>query len=177
MVQASARALGPMSRAEWSVLVVFLLTALAWIFRVPLDLGVIRIPGLTDILPEITDTSIAIGAAVLLFLLPQGDGTRLFAWQDIQRGIPWGILLLFGGGFAVFEHNKRLDNLTAYDIRCSDNCCFLHCRVLNECTFHLKRPDPVAGTLDDIIVPADEPEVAILIAVCLISGVVESILE
>ena len=107
MVQANARELGPMSRMEWSVLIVFLLTALAWIFRVPLDLGVVRIPGLTDILPDITDTSIAIAAAVLLFLLPQGDGTRLFAWQDIQRGIPWGILLLFGGGFALAEGMKE----------------------------------------------------------------------
>lgn len=96
-------ALGPFSRAEKHVLVVFVLTAVGWVFRSPIDLGSVRVPGLTDLLPMITDTSIAIAAAVTLFLLPGKRSGMLFSWQDIQRGIPWGILLLFGGGFALAE--------------------------------------------------------------------------
>ncbi|MBN1448743.1 MAG: DASS family sodium-coupled anion symporter [Bacteroidetes bacterium] len=100
-IQHNLGALGRMRRMERLVLSVFLLTAAGWIFRSPLDLGVLRIPGLTDLFPALTDTSIAISAAVLLFLLPGERGGMLFSWQEIQRGIPWGILLLFGGGFAL----------------------------------------------------------------------------
>jgi sodium-dependent dicarboxylate transporter 2/3/5 len=102
-VRASLRALGPLRRIERLVLAVFVLTAAGWIFRAPLDLGFLRLPGLTDIFPALTDASIALAAAVLLFLLPGEKGKPLFAWHDIQRGIPWGILLLFGGGFALAE--------------------------------------------------------------------------
>jgi len=102
-IREQLNALGPMRRIERFVLFVFLLTAAGWIFRAPLDLGVLRIPGLTDLFPAVTDTSVAIGAAVLLFLLPGERGGMLFSWQEIQRGMPWGILLLFGGGFALAD--------------------------------------------------------------------------
>jgi sodium-dependent dicarboxylate transporter 2/3/5 len=102
-VSAAMAALGPMRRVERLVLGVFLLTAAGWIFRSPLDLGVLRIPGLTDVLPGISDASVALAAAVLLFLLPGEKASPLFSWTEIQRGIPWGILLLFGGGFALAE--------------------------------------------------------------------------
>lgn len=102
-VRDSLRALGPLRRIERLVLIVFTLTAAGWVFRAPLDLGVLRLPGLTDLFPAVTDASIALFAAVLLFLLPGEKGRPLFAWPDIQRGIPWGILLLFGGGFALAE--------------------------------------------------------------------------
>ena len=102
-IHGQIRALGPLRRIERVVLFVFLLTAAGWMFRSPLDLGVLRVPGLTDVFPAATDTSVAIAAAVLLFLLPGERGGMLFSWQEIQRGMPWGILLLFGGGFALAD--------------------------------------------------------------------------
>ncbi len=94
-------ALGKLTRTEKQVLAVFLLTAAGWIFRAPIELGAIRIPGLTDLIPMLSDTGIAIAAAVMLFLLPGKERGMLLSWPEIQRGIPWGILLLFGGGFAL----------------------------------------------------------------------------
>lgn len=84
--------LGDMSQAEIRVAIVFGLTAAAWIFR----------PLLSGPLPWLSDTVIAIFAAVLLFLLRSGqkDGHALMDW-DSARELPWGVLLLFGGGLAL----------------------------------------------------------------------------
>ena len=52
-------------------------------------------------LPEIDDTIIAIGFALVLFLLPsKQNGTALLDWEDAVK-LPWGIILLFGGGMAL----------------------------------------------------------------------------
>jgi len=94
--------LGRMSRAELLTLCVFLLTAAAWIFSDTKEIGGVIIPGLDKIFPEINDTVIAIGGAFLLFLLPSGEPGegRLMDWKTAS-GIPWGILLLFGGGLCL----------------------------------------------------------------------------
>lgn len=84
--------LGKMSREEKSVLVVFLLTAMAWICRSFL---------LKKFIPNIDDTIIALIAAVLLFIIPSGKkGEALLNWKDAVK-LPWGVLLLFGGGIAL----------------------------------------------------------------------------
>ncbi|MBE0645910.1 MAG: SLC13/DASS family transporter [Bacteroidetes bacterium] len=107
------RALGPMQRSERLVLAVFLLTAAGWVFRAPLNIGALHLPGLTLLFPEITDATVAMASALLLFLLPGREGGALFSWNEIQRGIPWGILLLFGGGFALAE-GMRQSGVTLY---------------------------------------------------------------
>ncbi len=86
------RALGPMSRGEVIVAVVFALTALAWIFR----------PLLERALPGLSDTGIAIGAALILFLAPVNlrKGEFALSWES-ARGVPWEILVLFGGGLSL----------------------------------------------------------------------------
>jgi sodium-dependent dicarboxylate transporter 2/3/5 len=87
------QALGPMSTMEKRVAVVFLLTACAWITR----------PLLVDGLGwNISDAGIAMTCAVLLHLLPAGDGQgeRLMCWK-VTENLPWGVLLLFGGGLAL----------------------------------------------------------------------------
>ncbi len=85
--------LGKMSPEEKRVLLVFALTAFAWMTRSFL---------LSKIIPTINDTIIAITGAVLLFLIPRKKGAteRLLDWESAVK-IPWGILLLFGGGFAL----------------------------------------------------------------------------
>ncbi|MDT0677212.1 SLC13 family permease [Autumnicola musiva] len=84
--------LGKMSREEKIVLTVFVGTAFAWITRSFL---------LTPLIPNIDDTIIAIGAGILLFALPSGKkGERILNWEDAVK-IPWGIIILFGGGMAL----------------------------------------------------------------------------
>ena len=95
-------ALGRMTGGERFVLAVFAFTALAWVLRAPKTIGGIRIPGLTDILPAISDPGIAIGAALVLFVTPlPGARFRVALDWESARKVPWGILLLFGGGLAL----------------------------------------------------------------------------
>jgi len=85
--------LGRLSPAEARVGIVFLLAALAWVTRPLLnDLGI----------EWLSDTSIALFAGVALFLIPSGNERYrpLLVWEDAQE-LPWGILLLFGGGLAL----------------------------------------------------------------------------
>ncbi|WP_254274806.1 DASS family sodium-coupled anion symporter [Halomonas sp. 3H] len=93
MVHDELERIGPMSAAETRVGAIFSLAALAWVVRPLLnDLG----------LGWLSDTGIAIAAGIALFLVPsgRGDGERLMVWEEAQK-LPWGILLLFGGGLAL----------------------------------------------------------------------------
>ncbi|MGA9289709.1 MAG: DASS family sodium-coupled anion symporter [Anaerobacillus sp.] len=85
--------LGRMSVEESVILTIFSLTALAWISRSFV---------LSDLNPNINDTVIAMTAALLLFLIPAPSkrGEFLLDWQT-AKGLPWGILLLFGAGLAI----------------------------------------------------------------------------
>ncbi|HUU28419.1 MAG TPA: DASS family sodium-coupled anion symporter [archaeon] len=97
------RALGPMTWGEKAVLAVFCLTALGWIFRQPIDLGFYKTWGLTRWFPLIDDSTVAVAMGCLLFLIPENWRERRFIlnWKAAREGVPWGILILFGGGFAL----------------------------------------------------------------------------
>jgi len=94
--------LGPMSRGEQWTLFVFLLAAFCWIFASTKVIGGVTVPGLDIILPGINDTVIAIFAAILLFILPVNwkEGIFTMNWEWAEK-IPWGILILFGGGLCL----------------------------------------------------------------------------
>ncbi|TAJ45477.1 SLC13 family permease [Methanofollis fontis] len=94
--------IGPMTRGERWTLMVFVLTALAWIFRSTKAIGDITIPGLDLFFPGINDSTIAIAGALLLFLLPVDRKKGIFTmdWEWAVK-IPWGILVLFGGGLCL----------------------------------------------------------------------------
>jgi solute carrier family 13 (sodium-dependent dicarboxylate transporter), member 2/3/5 len=85
--------IGTIGRAEQRVLIVFVCVALAWITRGFLPEGMLN---------QINDSSIGIAGALALFLLPSGEksGERLLDWETAVK-IPWDIVLLFGGGFAL----------------------------------------------------------------------------
>lgn len=85
--------LGPMSRAEHVVLWVFMLAAFSWMTRKWLAIWT----GLS-----LSDTTIAMSAAVVLFMVPLSLEKRQFVldWESAVK-LPWGVLLLFGGGLAI----------------------------------------------------------------------------
>jgi len=100
------KALGPMRREEMLVGGIFALTALLWIFREPIVIEQWRIPGWSGLLPGATgidDGTVAVFMALLLFLIPareDGKPTRLLTGSIIAK-VPWNIILLFGGGYAL----------------------------------------------------------------------------
>ncbi|MFN2746670.1 SLC13 family permease [Bacillus sp. z60-18] len=86
------RKLGTISFEETMVLLVFGFAAFMWVTRTFLW---------DDRIPGISDTMIAIFAASLLFLIPSlNKGGRVLDWT-VSKDLPWGILLLFGGGLAL----------------------------------------------------------------------------
>jgi solute carrier family 13 (sodium-dependent dicarboxylate transporter), member 2/3/5 len=95
--------LGRISNQEKAVGVVFVSTALLWIFRTDLNLGFLSIPGWDRIFyyPKyINDGTVAIAMGFLLFVLPGRGKGRLLSAEAFQK-IPWGVIILFGGGFAL----------------------------------------------------------------------------
>lgn len=94
VIRTALQSLGPLSKPEFRVGVIFGLVALAWMFRVQLN----EWPPLA----KLGDSSIAIFGALLLFLVPSGRGAgeKLIDWSRAER-IPWGIAILFGGGLSL----------------------------------------------------------------------------
>ena len=94
MVVRELAELGPMSRGERIVAIVFATTALLWITRS-------WFVGLTGL--DVSDTTIALVAATILFAVPASvqKGHFTVEWEAARNHVPWGVLLLFGGGLAL----------------------------------------------------------------------------
>jgi solute carrier family 13 (sodium-dependent dicarboxylate transporter), member 2/3/5 len=92
MLREGRRALGPTSRAEWTVGTITALTATAWVSR----------PIIERWIPAVTDTGIAIAGALLLFIVPLAWRPLRVAltWTQAER-LPWSVLVLFGGGLSL----------------------------------------------------------------------------
>jgi sodium-dependent dicarboxylate transporter 2/3/5 len=90
-IVAQTRALGRMSRAEWTVGIITTITAAAWLTQ----------PLVARVIPGTTDAGIAVAAALLLFLVPiDRQGERALGWDATGR-VPWDVLVLFGGGLSL----------------------------------------------------------------------------
>lgn len=86
---------GPMSRGEKTALVLCITTAGLWISRT----------WWADFFPTgkmINDATVAIAMALLAFLLPGSNDERLLSFDEFKK-IPWDVLILFGGGFALAD--------------------------------------------------------------------------
>jgi sodium-dependent dicarboxylate transporter 2/3/5 len=97
MIDDQIRELGAFSQGEKAVMFVFLAAAFLWV--VPGLLA--SVPGL-EFLDSLNDTAIAIAAGLAMFLIPgEGKGRMVLDWKDAEDGLPWGVLLLFGGGLSL----------------------------------------------------------------------------
>lgn len=94
LIKSQLKELGPMGKAEIRVSFIVLATALGWILRSPIN----------DLIGSqiLNDTLIAMIGGVLMFIIPAGqkDQKVLMGWEQMDR-MPWGILLLFGGGLCL----------------------------------------------------------------------------
>lgn len=87
---------GAWTVAEKRVMAVFAITAAAWIFRGEPFGGWSALLGL----PGANDASVALLAVVALCVIPDGRGGQLLDWETAEK-VPWGALVLFGGGIAL----------------------------------------------------------------------------
>lgn len=97
--------LGPMKAGEWATLLVFLAAVMGWVLR----------PLLTRMtlfghqpLAQLSDATIAMLAALVLFLVPVDRLRRqsVLDWSTAER-LPWGVLILFGGGLSLANAVQR----------------------------------------------------------------------
>ncbi len=99
IIQGQLDEMGSASRGEKVVLVVFVVTALSWVLNSILPS---LFPSLEEALSGVEDAGIAIIAALVLFAIPVDWRNGVFAldWSSALQ-LPWGILLLFGGGLSL----------------------------------------------------------------------------
>ncbi|UCE24691.1 MAG: SLC13/DASS family transporter [Candidatus Zixiibacteriota bacterium] len=103
--------LGRIAYEEKIVLILFVVMALLWLLRKDIVAGIFTIPGWSTLMPVpafIDDGTVAIVVAMLLFVIPSRTqkGQRLMDWKT-AAGLHWGIVILFGGGFALASGFKE----------------------------------------------------------------------
>ncbi len=99
--------LGAISYEEKIVLTAFISVALLWIFRADINFGNYKITGWASLFKHpkyINDGTVAIGISILLFMIPEKshENSRILEFDIISK-LPWHIVLLFGGGFALAQ--------------------------------------------------------------------------
>ncbi len=109
IIEKEYQVLGRWTMEQKLVFTVFVLTAIFWIIQEPISAAV-KPYGV-----EFSDVSIAMIAGIVLFILPSSNKTeRLLEWDDTSK-LPWGVLLMFGGGLALaeaFKESGLIDQIT-----------------------------------------------------------------
>jgi sodium-dependent dicarboxylate transporter 2/3/5 len=102
VIRAETDGLGAASRGEKVTAAIFILAAVAWVLRAEKSFGDVTIPGIETWAPFVEDSTIAMIAAILLFLIPVDwrKGDFALDWRS-AKGIPWDVLVLFGGGLSL----------------------------------------------------------------------------
>jgi len=98
MIARERAKLGAWGRGEKAVAVVFTLTAAGWVFQ----------PLIARAVPLVSDTTVAMTGGLLLFMIPVNvrRGEFVMDWEA-TRSLPWGVLLLFGGGLSLAGNIER----------------------------------------------------------------------
>jgi len=115
IIKSELKKLGPISKKEKMVLVIFAITVVLWVFRTLIN----------SVFPNLglTDTMISIFAAISLFAIPYNikKGDFIITWADTSK-LAWGILILFGGGLALAKgmSSSGIVDLVANTIAGSD---------------------------------------------------------
>lgn len=107
--QEQYRKLGKITFEERVVLINFIALATLWLTRSDIELGRFTIPGWSGLLPNpdfINDGTIAIAISSLLFIIPSKKKSRIMDWDTASK-LPWNIVLLLGGGFALASGFKE----------------------------------------------------------------------
>ncbi|XP_030603054.1 solute carrier family 13 member 5-like [Archocentrus centrarchus] len=127
IIRAEHSRLGPMSYGEFSVLALFILMVVLWFTRDPRFMDGWATHIFNSKAEFVTDATVALFVAVLLFVLPsesprylcfwrrtdaesqvsQGPAPPLLTWQVTQKKMPWNIVLLLGGGFALAKGSEE----------------------------------------------------------------------
>lgn len=105
LIKDELKQLGKVKQDEWVAGIVFGIAVLLWLTGSDLTVSEnYTIRGWRTIfdLPMVNDSAVAIGTAVLLFMIPSAERKKemMLKWDHVKN-LPWGILLLFGGGFAL----------------------------------------------------------------------------
>ena len=103
VIQDELKALGKITPGEKRVIYVCLLAIFGWVFRDDLVFGQFVIPGWASILglgEYVHDSTVAIIAAMFLFILPANKEKRLLDWKAASQ-VPWGVAMIVGGGYAI----------------------------------------------------------------------------
>ena len=114
VINSQLQQLGPISTAEIRTSAILIFTAICWIFREPLNqLFQTRL---------LNDTIIAMVGGLLMFIVPAKaiKGRRLLEWKSTER-LPWGILLLFGGGMCLAKGMEAVGIIQAIGAFVADN--------------------------------------------------------
>jgi len=106
VIRENLHQLGNLSNGEKTTLFVFVLTAVLWATRSSIVIGDTTIlPGWSTwfggYFSFVHDSTVSVLAILLLFLLPVGRGKFTMDWNTANKYVPWGTLILFGGGLAL----------------------------------------------------------------------------
>jgi len=103
IIKDELKALGKTTPGEKRVIVVCLIAIFGWVFREDLVFGTAVIPGWSTLLglrEYVHDSTVAMVAALLLFILPADKEKRLLDWKSASQ-VPWGVVMIVGGGYAI----------------------------------------------------------------------------